>query len=56
MDEEARETNEMYDRNTIREVDDYERWEELLEQTKDMMDHQFSILVAFPPSSSSIRC
>lgn len=35
----------MYDRNTIRETDDYERWEELRDKTKVMQDHQFEILV-----------
>ena len=43
--DEARETNEMYSRYTIGETHDEERWAELRDKTKGMMDHQFEILV-----------
>ncbi len=42
---EAKETGELYDKYTVGETDDYGRWEELSDLSKNMTDHQFNIVV-----------
>ncbi|OTB02981.1 hypothetical protein M426DRAFT_322210 [Hypoxylon sp. CI-4A] len=59
--EEKKWTDEYYKNNTIPETHQYERYEELYDFTKVMMDHQFEILFlcicgAFVPKEARPRC
>lgn len=48
--QETEEMREMYAKYTLGETDDFDRWSDLCEVTKNMTDHQFNIVVRELPT------